>query len=147
MKRTCSYCGMIHEMGFECPKKPVYKKDNADYIIRFRNSYKWKVKREEIKKRDLYLCQGCLHGWNGVERRLNGDSLQVHHIEPINKAWDKRLDNDNLITLCPHCHALAEESGIPPRVSEGKRKEVIHLLWIQRLQKIPKIKIMLSIFT
>ena len=65
------------------------------------------MKREEIKKRDNYLCQVCLkHG------RFIYQDVQVHHIIPINKDYDKRLDSNNLITLCTLHHKDAERGII-----------------------------------
>jgi len=39
----------------------------------------------------------------------------VHHIEPIANAWDKRLEDDNLISLCRYHHELAEKGTIPAK--------------------------------
>ena len=55
--------------------------------------------------------------------------VQVHHIIPINKDYDKRLDSNNLITLCTLHHKDAERGFIsveelhslidsPPRVDD-----------------------------
>ena len=41
-------------------------------------------------------------------RQYETDDLSVHHIEPIATAWDRRLDDDNLITLCRKHHDMAE---------------------------------------
>lgn len=61
----------------------------------------------EIKERDKFLCQYCLK--NG---KIVFQKLEVHHIDPISKAWHKRLDNGNLITLCSFCHKMAETGDI-----------------------------------
>jgi hypothetical protein len=37
----------------------------------------------------------------------------VHHIIPLAEDYNKRLDNDNLITLCNYHHKLAEDNQIP----------------------------------
>ena len=42
----------------------------------------------------------------------NYKDLQVHHAIPIVIDYDKRLDNNNLLTLCPHHHKLAETKVI-----------------------------------
>lgn len=99
MLRSCAVCGRIHQEDQTCKRK--YKKDSRAY--HFRNSNKWILKREEIKKRDKYLCRVCLkHG------RFIYQDVQVHHIIPINKDYDKRLDSNNLITLCTLHHKDAE---------------------------------------
>jgi hypothetical protein len=38
--------------------------------------------------------------------------LEVHHIESIEENWDKRLDDDNLITLSEDYHEKAERGEI-----------------------------------
>ena len=42
----------------------------------------------------------------------NYKNLQVHHIFSIEEDYDKRLDNENLITLCPLHHKMAEQREI-----------------------------------
>lgn len=78
----------------------------------FRNSSAWRRKREEIKKRDLYLCQACLKKLRGTEKRLTTEDLSVHHIRPLKSNFEERLDNSNLITLCSYHHELAEKGAI-----------------------------------
>ena len=62
----------------------------------------WKTKSKEIRKRDGCCC------WCSSE-----DNLGVHHIDPLINNWDLRLENSNLITLCPSCHKKAENGSIP----------------------------------
>ena len=64
-------------------------------------------KREQIKKRDKYLWQVCLK-----DNVYNYDDLQVHHIIPIDKNYDLKLDENNLITLCSYHHKQAEQNKI-----------------------------------
>ena len=103
MLRSCAVCGGIHQEDQMCKRK--YKKDSRAY--HFRNSNKWILKREEIKKRDKYLCQVCLK-----DSIYNYDDLQVHHIIPIDKNYDLKLDESNLITLCSYHHKQAEQNKI-----------------------------------
>ena len=90
MYRTCTICGGIHHEDNMC--KRYYKKNTK--ASKFRNSNAWIIKREQIKQRDKYLCQVCLK-----DSIYNSDDLQVHHIIPIDKDYDLKLDEDNLITL------------------------------------------------
>ena len=60
----------------------------------------WKDKREEIKSLDKGICQRCLIKFGIVTI----ENLEVHHIEPLTTKWERRLQNDNLITLCLQCH-------------------------------------------
>ncbi|MGN1416254.1 MAG: HNH endonuclease [Oscillospiraceae bacterium] len=53
------------------------------------------------------MCRVCLE--NGIY--CSGD-LSVHHITPIASDYSKRLDDDNLITLCSYHHEAAEKGEI-----------------------------------
>jgi len=47
--------------------------------------------------------------------QYNFNDLEVHHIERIADAWDKRLEDNNLISLCRYHHELAEKGTIPAK--------------------------------
>lgn len=122
MLKSCQYCGRIHKQGEECklkpkpkPKRKYYKKkltEENKEIEKFRWSKQWQRKREYIKKRDNYMCVACLLGLRDTAKRLNTVGLSVHHIVPIAVDFDKRLDNDNLITLCSLHHRMADNGEI-----------------------------------
>lgn len=112
MKKSCPYCGRIHEKNFNCGKRPQkkklrYKKDS------FRSTAVWQHKREEIKQRDNYMCQICFRQLYQTIERFNAEDISVHHNIPLEEDYEKRLDNDNLITLCSYHHELAENQTIP----------------------------------
>ena len=108
MKKSCPYCGRIHEKGFQCPKKPAFQsKNDVTEITCFRSSANWQKTRNFIVKRDRFLCRICLE--NGV---FTSGDLEVHHITPLAVDFSKRLDADNLITLCPKHHEDAERGAI-----------------------------------
>lgn len=70
----------------------------------------WKRKRKEILQRDNNLCQRCLGKFG---KRKDGKVLftrakYVHHIMPMEKRFDKALDDENLISLCFACHEEVE---------------------------------------
>lgn len=115
---SCRYCGRIHRQGEECklkPKRKYYKKkltEENKEIQRFRWSKQWQHKRENIKKRDNYMCIACLLGLKCTAKRLNTIGLSVHHIVPLAVDFDKRLDDDNLITLCSLHHSMADSGEI-----------------------------------
>lgn len=113
MKKSCKYCGKIHDFNYECPKKPK-RAFNGRYNDKdqFRSSYIWQKKREEIKQRDLYLCRICMDQHHNKEVIYNYTNLEVHHIVPLNTDYNKRLDNNNLITLCSVHHKEADEGKI-----------------------------------
>ncbi|MCI7325839.1 HNH endonuclease [bacterium] len=106
MLKSCQYCGRIHDTHYDCGRRPKSgrKPDAAD---RFRWTKQWQRKREQIRERVRILCRWWLeHG------RLSYDSLSVHHIVPLAEAWDLRVDDGNLITLCGKCHEEAEAGKI-----------------------------------
>lgn len=109
---TCSRCGVVPR-GHICSKKPYRKKERDTQADKFRKSKRWTDKSREIRQRDKYLCVVCMANLYNTVRQFNFDKLEVHHITPINEDYNKRLDNDNLITLCKYHHNLAEDGHIP----------------------------------
>jgi DEAD/DEAH box helicase domain-containing protein len=63
----------------------------------------WDKIRQRVLNRDGNRCQVC-----GVEGL--GKSLHVHHLQPFRSFTSRETANQlqNLITLCPTCHRLAE---------------------------------------
>lgn len=108
LMKTCSRCGKLHPLGYKCyaNSKNYYQESNPE-IRKFRSSSLWTNKAEEIKDRDHYLCQVCLS-----KNILNYNDLSVHHIIPLKEDFSKRLDNNNLITLCEKHHKMCEEGKI-----------------------------------
>ncbi|UED79613.1 HNH endonuclease [Lysinibacillus sp. CD3-6] len=112
MKRSCSYCGGIHERSHVCSSKPKKQKE-VTYIDRFRRARAWRNKSLYIRERDNNLCQICLRLRYNTTQQYTFDGIEVHHIEPVVSAWDRRLDDSNLITLCREHHEQAEDGTIP----------------------------------
>lgn len=113
MFKSCKYCGGIHESNYVCDLKPK-RKDYTERseIDKFRSTRKWTNKSLSIKKRDMNLCQVCIRKIYNTISTYNYINLQVHHIIPIHEDWEKRLEDDNLITLCSYHHKLAENGKI-----------------------------------
>lgn len=110
MYKTCSTCGRLHRFNEKCPhrkQKAGGKRDGREEDG-FRSSSAWQRIREQIRRRDFYMCRYCFDSGKGVQSRR----LEVHHIEPLCEAWGRRLDEENLITLCSECHELAERGKI-----------------------------------
>ena len=103
---SCKYCSGLHRRGEVCPSKPVRQKE-SNKINKFRWSRQWRTKRNQIVDRDKYLCQVCKQ-----DKRYTYENLEVHHIVPIVEDWYKRLDDNNLITLCVEHHKLADDNKI-----------------------------------
>jgi hypothetical protein len=68
---------------------------------KFYNSLLWKKLREEVFTRDNYTCQDC----KKVDKKL-----QAHHLLPRATNLDKRLDVNNIISLCRPCHEKRHDS-------------------------------------
>lgn len=49
----------------------------------------------------------------GTDRQYNYKNLSVHHAIPIESDYDRRLDDDNLLTVCAMHHEMAESGEIP----------------------------------
>ena len=112
MYKTCSKCGVVPE-GHICPYRTYRKKDNNSNANKFRKTKGWTKKSIEIRQRDRYLCKVCIKNLYNTINTYNYDKLEVHHITPIEEDYNKRLDNDNLITLCNYHHKMAECGDIP----------------------------------
>ncbi|WP_425287874.1 HNH endonuclease [Oceanobacillus limi] len=82
--------------------------------INFYNSKEWKLKREDIKKRDNYECQWCKEeGFvtvaGGLDKNGNEVVLEVDHIKELEDHPELALEDDNLRTLCKDCHNKRHE--------------------------------------
>lgn len=69
----------------------------------FYNTKSWKRLRRQKFADAGGLCEECLR------RGIVEQGKEVHHIVPLDEDWSRRLDYDNLILLCPDCHAEAHE--------------------------------------
>lgn len=114
---SCSSCGRIHERAYKCEGKQRTYQKKLTIADKFRKTQAWKNKRGDIVSRDRALCQLCIRDMYplGTTRILNQD-IQVHHIEPINKAYDKRLEDSNLISLCTYHHYMADNKQISMKI-------------------------------
>lgn len=112
MLKSCKYCGRIHDSKYDCGKKPKWKKERNDKN-KFRSTQAWKKKSEEIRERDNYLCQVCIRKLFNTLNQYTYNDLGVHHAVPLEQDFDKRLDNNNLLTICSYHHELAESGKIP----------------------------------
>lgn len=73
MYKTCSICNRIHDMNIICKRTYKYKKRRKS--DKFRSTYEWKQKREEIKRRDRYLCLACLNNIDDTTYMYNYKKL------------------------------------------------------------------------
>lgn len=61
------------------------------------------------------MCVYCMQH----DKRINAADIEVHHIVPIHEDYDRRLDDDNLISLCREHHEAAEANMIKRQVLLG----------------------------
>lgn len=120
MLRSCSLCGKIHDSKYMCKQKELSIKERQKKFKyttndKFRSTQAWQHKREEIKDRDLQLCQICIRNlyMNDNLKQYTYDNLSVHHAVPLEEDYSRRLDNDILITTCDHHHEMMESGEIP----------------------------------
>ena len=78
----------------------------------------------EVKQRDRFLCQICLRNLYDTIDWLNFKTVEVHHIVSINEDYNKRLDVENLVTLCSYHHKMADKGEIPKQVLLDIVKEI-----------------------
>ena len=57
--------------------------------------------------RDRYQCVMCKQ--KGIIKKAE----MVHHIVPLKKDWNKRLELTNLMSLCEACHNAIDHSEAP----------------------------------
>ena len=116
MLKSCNRCGMIHDFNKKCYKnRQVRGKTKAD---EFRKTNKWHQKSLDIRERDKNLCRCCIANIFDTQQIYNFNKLEVHHITPLEEDYDKRLDDDNLITLCCYHHKLSDKGIIPRYILE-----------------------------
>lgn len=71
----------------------------------FYSSKEWFKARSKRMKQDFGLCVKCKEAGRLVKADV------VHHKEELMKAWDKRIENDNLESLCHSCHNEIHKKG------------------------------------
>lgn len=66
-------------------------------------SKKWRRKRENILKRDEYMCREC------KRYGKNTAATTVHHANPLLIRPELGLESWNLISLCNMCHDMMHD--------------------------------------
>lgn len=118
MLKSCKYCMRIHDSKYDCGRKPKRKKQFNNKNS-FRSTNAWAKKRNNIRDRDNNLCQVCIRKLYDTINQYTFNDLEVHHAIPLEEDFEKRLDDDNLITLCERHHEMAERGEIPYKVIKG----------------------------
>lgn len=87
------YCS-IHQGEYNRYNKERTDREYTDFY----KSKEWLVVRAIALARDRYQCVMCRN--KGIITK----ATMVHHIVPVKKDWNKRLDINNLMSLCDACH-------------------------------------------
>lgn len=122
IQKQCSRCGKKITVGSVCQcTQKRYKEDDKNKIDtqerKFYSSTGWK----KIRKRAIDRFNG-LDIYSLYTRNIIETGQTVHHIQGINKHWDKRLDVDNLIYLTESNHRKIHE------LTEADEKGTVRLL-------------------
>ena len=74
-------------------------------------------------QRDRYTCRGCGFSTERFTKKLEGISrvVHVHHIDPLHQRGPSETRLEDLVTLCPTCHAVAHAIA---RVTGSRRVDV-----------------------
>src|SRR5690625_3360768 len=91
-----TYCKTHKNDDYKQYNKIRYR-DDSQYI-NFYSSSSWRKVRYQRLLIDEFLCQHCLE--NGIYKEAD----LVHHIVETRTDWSKRLDIDNLVSLCEASH-------------------------------------------
>lgn len=121
LRKTCR-CGAIipYEKNYcakcmiEIEEKKKQQQKKYDEDIRYKRDKKyhdfyksdgWKRVKTLALVRDKGLCQWCME-----EGRIR-PAYVVHHIVEVKQDWDRRLDIENLVSLCHECHNRHHSKG------------------------------------
>ena len=88
-----------------------YDKHRDPVKVAFYRSRSWRALRRKKLESVGYRCEECVREWQAGLRREEDIQLatEVHHLEPIDVNWNRRLDITNLKGDCK-AHHSAEES-------------------------------------
>lgn len=104
----------MHDINHQCYKnRQVRGLSKADKL---RKTYKWHQKSLSIRNRDKNLCRCCIANIYDTRMIYNFDTLEVHHIIPLEENISLAFDDDNLITLCCYHHKLSDNNIIPRHI-------------------------------
>lgn len=124
-RKFCNHCGRLYTDKCTCIKDKVKK----EYKTRenFYDRKEWRKLSLNVRIRDfnidrlqLYFCKfkpegniekqlyDFLMDTNNQPRSFDG-RIVVHHIEPLEDDWKKRLQGDNLISLNYHTHEYVHQ--------------------------------------
>lgn len=75
-----------------------WRNEHMPEYIKFYKSSAWQKKRKQALRRDEWICQDCNN------EGIITVAKEVHHLVETKHDWSKRLELDNLISLCRTHH-------------------------------------------
>ncbi len=78
-------------------RKDIYHHENKSFYV----TDAWQDVRADVYEREKGKCQRC-------HKFVFGKTAHCHHIIPIKKNPTLKLDVNNIMLLCPKCHAIVE---------------------------------------
>lgn len=99
IKKICDRCGKVLPVDKKCFCRPDKQRHEFFY-----DTYEWKKARRKCREKCFEID---LYSWFVLHRLEYGRI--VHHIVPLEKDWDLRTSQDNLIYLTDSNHALIHE--------------------------------------
>lgn len=96
---------------------------------------RWQKKRLEILSRDHFTCNICAD---------TETELHIHHKQYYDNYEPWEYDDEDLVTLCKHCHALTEElkktDRVPVIVVKTKYNDLTATFFISCIYRMHSMK-------
>ena len=121
----------IHERKFPVAKAPVPSleaskalstapegAEQTDLVTRYERN---RSNREKAIKEHGVRCFGCGIKMEEMYGEIARDRIHIHHVNPISKAQGGRPNINDLVPLCPNCHAVVHlKKPVPLSIDELK---------------------------
>lgn len=65
-------------------------------------------------------CFGCCRKMVEIYGEIAKDFIHIHHVKPVSATGPTKPKIDDLIPLCPNCHAIVHLENPPLSISELK---------------------------
>lgn len=103
--RQLCYCGAIKQ-GNRCPRCGHGPPRHSQTTKQRGYDSKWKGLSKQVRE----LIPVCIACWHEGRTTIATDRapLHCHHIAKVVDAPERRLDPDNLLTMCEACHKAAD---------------------------------------
>lgn len=111
------HCVTADDVGQDCGGVSMSRRYSNDFN-EFYHSREWRAVRLQVLERDGYLCQPCKRAGRITPAKT------VDHIELLRTNWSRRLDLDNLETICRQCHNAKHIERTQTRDKKRQRQNI-----------------------